>query len=69
MTSDQLMLTVTDDGCGIDRNGEGKVPPSLRRRARWLGARVSATTPEGGGTSIQLRQPVRRGHLMKDNLA
>ena len=50
-TAKELHLTVTDDGHGL----MGKVPLSLQRRARLLGAQFNITEPEGGGTHLDLR--------------
>ncbi|MDF7806649.1 hypothetical protein P4E94_04310 [Pontiellaceae bacterium B12219] len=47
--SKSLRLTIQDNGQGI----EG-IPPSLKRRARLLGAKISATAPSDGGTCITL---------------
>ncbi len=47
----EIVLTVTDNGRGMPKTE----PPSLKRRARLLKARLSIETPESGGTSIILR--------------
>jgi signal transduction histidine kinase len=49
-----ILLVITDNGTGTE-----KIPASLRRRARLLGARVTLATPEVGGTCITLRLRTR----------
>ncbi|NDV62068.1 ATP-binding protein [Puniceicoccales bacterium CK1056] len=49
-----LKLEVTDNGIGLDENGVPVVPTSLRRRARILGAKVSVSPVEGGGSRIHM---------------
>lgn len=49
-TSREVHLTVSDNGVGV-----GKVPASLKRRARLLRAVVVVGQPEGGGTKITLK--------------
>ena len=51
-----ITLEVTDNGRGLD----GRVPASLKRRARLLGAEVEAGLPEGKGARIVLRLKRRR---------
>ena len=50
-----LSLIVSDNGCGLSESHVDRVPTSLSRRARFLGAHVSATEPVDGGTTITLR--------------
>jgi signal transduction histidine kinase len=52
----QLELTITDNGHGLN----GEVPPSLKRRARLLGAQVSAGKSAFGGTIISLHLKMRK---------
>lgn len=59
-TAADLQLTVQDDGRaaaepGHPLRGQAVVPASLRRRARLLGGRVSATVSPSGGVTITLR--------------
>ena len=61
MTPKQLAVTVSDNGRGTG----DIVPRSLRRRARLLGATVTATTPADGGTCIQLTRSIKKRDLMK----
>jgi signal transduction histidine kinase len=56
LTDNDLELTVTDNGRGV----EDRIPDSLRRRARLLGADIASETPETGGTRITLRLRTRR---------
>ena len=51
-----ITLEVTDNGRGLD----GRVPASLKRRARLLGADVEAGSSEGKGARIVLRLKRRR---------
>jgi signal transduction histidine kinase len=55
-----LSLTVSDNGQGLDDASKNNVPPSLLRRARLLGANVTATSLESGGTHIALNLLTRR---------
>ncbi|MDF7800410.1 hypothetical protein P4C99_13110 [Pontiellaceae bacterium B1224] len=50
-----LCLIIQDNGQGIQ-----SAPPSLKRRARLLGAKMNITTPDAGGTSIMLSLRIRR---------
>ena len=57
-----IHMTITDNGHGIQsaelqRNA---IPPSLKRRARLLRAKVSVERPENGGTRIVLFLKRRR---------
>jgi signal transduction histidine kinase len=52
--SQKLQLEVSDNGVGLPDNGQVKVPASLRRRARILGARVTASSDRSGGSRIRL---------------
>ncbi|MDF7825990.1 hypothetical protein P4B35_18310 [Pontiellaceae bacterium B12227] len=47
----ETLLTICDNGKGLN----GQVPPSLKRRARLLRAKLTAETPAAGGTCITLR--------------
>ncbi len=47
----QITLTVSDNGLGL----AGKIPPSLKRRARLLGAEVDVGASESSGSCIVLR--------------
>jgi signal transduction histidine kinase len=51
-----IQLTVIDNGCGTGNN----IPPSLKRRARFLRAKLHATPAVGGGTEITLQFRNRR---------
>lgn len=55
---EDLVLTISDDGRGgATPTGTGLV--SMHARARRLGGALSVTSPEGGGTVLTLRVPVR----------
>ena len=49
------LLTVTDNGSSPPDHGAQALPPSLKRRAKILGARVTLTHPDEGGWCISLR--------------
>ncbi|MFC1766541.1 sensor histidine kinase, partial [Planctomycetota bacterium] len=62
-TNKAIRLTVTDNGHGMKvatTNNNNGVPSSLKRRARLLGARVSAEHPEGKGMHIVLKLKTRQ---------
>lgn len=61
MTPKTLCLTVSDNGHGLD----GDVPESLKRRAKLLRAKVTATRPAEGGTCIRLTLKINRRNLEK----
>lgn len=50
----QIRMVISDNGCGIPDSGSNGVPASLKRRARLLGAQVSAGKSIHGGASITL---------------
>ncbi|WP_372807256.1 sensor histidine kinase [Pontiella sp.] len=50
-----LLLCIRDNGNGI----RGNIPPSLRRRARLLAAKLTVECPPTGGTAITLRLHTR----------
>lgn len=51
----ELCLQISDNGHGIQESFANGVPPSLRRRARLLGAVVIADQSELGGTKLELK--------------
>ncbi|MDF7799346.1 histidine kinase [Pontiellaceae bacterium B1224] len=56
----ELDLTISDNGRGLeDMDGNG-IPKSLKRRAKLLGAKVSVESPATGGTSILLKLRIRK---------
>jgi len=57
----EVNLVVADNGGGL----AGRVPGSLRRRARLMGGRVSSESPPGGGSEIRLKMKIRRKHKKK----
>jgi signal transduction histidine kinase len=69
MTKKKLMMTIIDNGKTTEPWKDKKVPASLRRRARLLGAQVYATTPENGGTCIQLVRSINKLNLKKGTSA
>jgi signal transduction histidine kinase len=56
----EFHLTVSDNGRGIEESKGNDIPSSLKRRARLLGARVSAESPPTGGTRIVLSLRTQR---------
>jgi len=50
-----ITLTVADNGQGLGENNGNGVPASLKRRARLLGAQVSAGSSASGGACITLK--------------
>ena len=50
----QIRMVISDNGRGIPESEKNAVPASLRRRARLLGAQVSAGKSIHGGASITL---------------
>jgi len=64
-TPQAICLTVTDNGRGIDARNPHALPPSLKRRARLLGAQVTAAPPAGGGTHITLKLKLKRFGILK----
>ncbi|GAB6903394.1 sensor histidine kinase [Kineosporia succinea] len=59
----QLVVTVRDDGRGLPDPASGDAPSTsfgrigMRERAESLGAHLTWSTPEGGGTMVTLRVP------------
>jgi signal transduction histidine kinase len=49
-----IRMVISDNGCGIPDSDSNGVPSSLKRRARLLGAQVSAGKSNNGGASITL---------------
>ena len=66
LTADRngLILTVTDNGCGLNDTQIKRIPTSLSRRARLAGAQVSADRLADGGTSITLRLRTKKFGLL-----
>ncbi|WP_146582477.1 sensor histidine kinase [Neorhodopirellula pilleata] len=62
---DEICLTVSDDGSGLAEAQTNEVPSSLARRAKLLGASVTAHQPESGGTCINLKMKTRRWGFRK----
>jgi len=50
-----IILIVNDNGKGLPMNGSVSVPPSLKRRARLVGGKVSAANRLKGGACITLQ--------------
>ncbi|MDA7933012.1 histidine kinase, partial [Mariniblastus sp.] len=63
--SDEICLTVCDDGSGLAGAQIDDVPTSLARRAKLLGASVTAQQPESGGTCISLKMKTRKWGFRK----
>lgn len=56
----ELCLTITDNGSGLENSSGARVPRSLSRRSRLLGAQVDARDLENHGTRITLRLRTRK---------
>lgn len=56
----QVLMTIQDNGKGLPDPGNNSVPNSLRRRAKLLGASVTADVPAGGGIRFRLRLKTRK---------
>jgi two-component system, NarL family, sensor histidine kinase UhpB len=52
-----VVLTVTDDGIGVGRNGERTGILGMRERAALVGGHLSIRAREGGGTQVRLELP------------
>ncbi|MFF1308864.1 GAF domain-containing protein [Streptomyces sp. NPDC058307] len=58
----ELTLTVTDDGCGVPDGVERSGLTNIKERAVTLGGTLAlGERPEGGGTRLLWRVPVRAG--------
>jgi signal transduction histidine kinase len=56
-----IVLSITDNGHGLEHLAAGDgIPASLKRRARLMGARVTAEHPADGGTRITLHLRTKR---------
>ena len=60
LSTSQLELTITDNGDGIAKEAPNPEPPSLKRRARLVGGKLSVIPSTGGGTSIILNMKLGR---------
>ena len=58
--ADSVVLTVTDDGCGIGDGPEGAGIRGMRERALLVGAELSVGPHDDAGTEVRLWVPVRR---------
>ncbi|WP_442511816.1 sensor histidine kinase [Novipirellula sp. SH528] len=61
----EICLTVSDDGSGFTDAQINEVPSSLVRRAKLLGASVTAQQPDSGGTCINLKMKTRKWGFRK----
>ncbi len=57
-TPEQLVVTVRDNGVGIDLSGHRSGLANLTERAQLLHGTFSTTTPVGGGTEIVWQVPI-----------
>ncbi|OBH20714.1 histidine kinase [Mycobacterium sp. E3247] len=58
--TDELLLEITDDGCGIPANGHrADGLDDIARRAKDLGGDCAITSPPGGGTRVRWSAPLR----------
>ncbi|MEU5122610.1 sensor histidine kinase [Streptomyces asoensis] len=56
----EVRLSVTDNGVGIPAGGRRSGLRNIAERAEQLGGRLEREIPEGGGTALLWRVPVRR---------
>ena len=56
----QVKLTISDNGQGFGDASSVTIPPSLKRRARLLGARIDIVQPPEGGVHINLDLKTRK---------
>jgi signal transduction histidine kinase len=61
--SDDVSLTVRDDGRGIPRDVETSGLANMRERAEQLGGRCSVTSEPGRGTTVHWQVPADAGRL------
>lgn len=59
-SSNELVLTISDNGKGL---AEQSIPAALKRRAKFLKAKLTVEKDPEGGTTIRLRLRKRRGVL------
>jgi signal transduction histidine kinase len=59
-TDKELQLIVTDNGRGVPGDDEHRIPDSLKRRAKLMGATLTVESPAEGGTRITLTLRTRR---------
>jgi signal transduction histidine kinase len=57
-TAQEIVLTISDNGKGL---AEQNIPAALKRRAKFLKAKLTVEEDPEGGTSIRLRLRKRRG--------
>lgn len=58
--TEQINLRVSDNGDGMDGVSEFPVPPSLKRRARFLRGHVTAEPNGSKGVTIKLSLPLKK---------
>jgi signal transduction histidine kinase len=63
--SKSVLLTVGDNGKGMSESAGNKIPTSLKRRARLLGASVAVEPSANGGTRITLKLIPRKFRIRK----
>ncbi len=69
ITQEEITLTISDNGRGLPDTEDNAIPRSLKRRAKIMGAKLSVTSPAGGGTSINLKlEPRKRTPFLKRGL-
>jgi signal transduction histidine kinase len=61
----EVSMTIQDNGRGLGEAHSTTPPPSLLRRARLLGGRITVDNPADGGTRIRLSLTTRRLGLFK----
>ncbi|EMI53477.1 sensor histidine kinase [Rhodopirellula sallentina] len=61
----EVRLTIQDNGHGCDDAGDSGTPPSLKRRAKLLGAKVTVESRPQKGTRIDLQFKRRQWNQLK----
>lgn len=59
----RVELTITDNGHGLEGTLPSDIPPSLKRRARLLGAHINIDQPPDGGVRINLTLKTKKFFL------
>ena len=60
----EIILEVTDNGFGMNGSSEEQIPPSLKRRARILGANIQTKHLESQGLKVSLMLNYRRWRFL-----
>lgn len=61
----EVVLSVEDNGRGLEKSDGTKIPLSLKRRAKLLGAKINVEHSGSGGSSISVKLKIRRFQFKK----